>query len=212
MGEPGADPAAPLYPRVPRGVGVLVGMGIAVVGIVVLLVTGGADAPGETRGDLTYIAGDLEERQPERAGELVASIADITTAEVSSDGGEIVFRAQATTAIPQPLRKSALEFRWDLTGGNGSTWTVAATIDRTRQATVLSSDGFGAATVDDTFPGDVAVTRDVVEVRFDPRELPEFPSGFEWSLATALRAFRDQPDSPRVEDRFPDEGFDHFER
>lgn len=212
MGESGGDAPTDLDPRVPRALLISIAVVLVAAGSILLLVTGGADAPAETRGDLTYIEGAVEQRQPEQAADLVASVADITTAEVSSQGGEIVFRAQAATGIPQPLRKSALEFRWDLAGEDGSTWTVAATIDRTTQATVLFSDGFGAATGDDTFPGDVVVTEDVVEVRFDPRELPDFPSAFEWSLASTLRAFRDQPDSPRVEDRFPDEGSERFER
>lgn len=39
----------------------------------------------------------------------------------------------------------------------------------------------------------------------------DFPEAFEWSLATTLRAFRNEPDSPRVEDRYPDEGVNTFD-
>lgn len=52
---------------------------------------------------------------------------------------------------------------------------------------------------------------DVVEVRIDGSKIPGFASTFDWTLATTLRAFKNEPDSPRVEDRFPDDGAERFE-
>jgi hypothetical protein len=170
---------------------------------------GGPNAPAEGRGDLTYIQGKTDPNRPQ--GQLVASIADVTHAQVQREDDQLVFMAEVATGLPQPLKISALEFRWDLAGDDGSTWTVAATIDKTTQASVFSDGGFGAGTVDDTLSGGVRVKEDTIEVRFNTADIPDFPTTFDWSLSTNLRAFRDEVDSPRVEDRFPDEGSADFE-
>lgn len=209
MGEAKEHPRR-LYPRVSALVFV-VGGSILLVGLVLLVLNlGGPNAPAEGRGDLTYIQGEADPNRPQQ-GQLVASVADVTDAQVKREDDQLVFMAEVATGLPQPLKISALEFRWDLAGDDGSTWTVAATIDKTNQATVFSTEGFGAGTVDDTLPGGVSVEGDVIEVRINTEEIPDFPTTFDWSLSTNLRAFRHETDSPRVQDTFPDESSLNFE-
>ena len=98
-----------------------------------------------------------------------------------------------------------MEFRWEI-AGEGPTWTLAVAIDNKEEVSLFSDTGFGAGTVDDTFPGTVTIDDTRLVVRMDPEAIEAFPESFEWSLTTTLRAFRNEPDSPRVEDRFPDDG------
>lgn len=204
MGELNDPPNSQVYPRVPPLVWVLVGIAFLVGAMVLVLTSGGPDAPSEQRGDLTYIEGRA--RPNRQQGDLVASIADVIEADVRREGDSLVFSARTAAALPQPLKISALQFRWDVSSEDGGTWTVTATVEKTTEATVFSSTGFGVGTVDDTLPGMVTVTKETIEVHVDVSQIPEFPKAFEWSLTTTLRAFRDEPDSPRVEDRYPDEG------
>lgn len=176
--------------------------------MVVILATGGDDAPPEMAGDLTYLEGKALQ---EAKGNLVASIADVTRAEVRRDLEAVVFSARTAATVPQPLKISALQFRWDIEPDAGPTWTITATVEKTTEATVYSSAGFGVGTIDQTLPGTVTVDEDTIEVRVDVKEIPHFPNEFDWSLTTTLRAFREAPDSPRVEDRYPDDGTERFE-
>ncbi len=212
MGEPAGKSNAELYPRSSSHLGVVaIIVALVVAGLIVLLVTGGADIPEEARGDLTYIEGEVPQRQRAQGPELVASIADVTQAEVRADGDELLFEAQLAAPLPQPLKTSALELRWDVRA-EGSTWTLSVTIDKDAQAAVFSDTGYGSGTVDQTLPGSLEIGKQSVLVRLRPGDIEAFPSEFEWSLATTLRAFRNAVDSPRVEDRFPDQGsnpFDH---
>jgi hypothetical protein len=190
---------------------VVIGFVVVVAAILLVLNLGGPDVPTEARGDLTYIEGDTPKKQQAQEAQLVASIADLTSAQVTNEGDEIVFTAEVAASIPQPLRTSALEFRWDLTGDGGSSWTVSAMIEREAQAAVYTASGYGAGTIDDTLPGNVEVNDKDVTVRLRTDEIEDFPEAFEWSLASTLRAFKNEVDSPRVEDRFPGEGSADFE-
>ncbi len=58
MGETGRDPLPGIYPRVPRPLLVAGAVAAVIAAVVVLLVTGGAEVPEETRGDFTYIEGE----------------------------------------------------------------------------------------------------------------------------------------------------------
>ena len=176
--------------------------------MVLVLALGGSDTPSEQRGDLAYLDGVTPKGQ--QGGNLVASIADITFAEVTRSGAELVFTAEVATAIPRPLKISALEFRWEI-AGDGPTWTLTVAIENKEEVSLFSDAGFGAGTVDDTFPGTVTIDNTKLEVRMDPATIEAFPETFEWNLTTTLRAFRNEPDSPRVEDHFPDNGSEVFE-
>lgn len=204
------DAPSRLYPRVPPIAWVISGIVLVIAAIVVVLSVGREPPLLESAGDLTYLEGKGRPDGGQQGG-LVASIADVTEAEVSRTGSELTLLARVVAELPQPLKVSALEFRWDLTAEDGSTWTVLTSIGKEAQTSVYSSSGFGAGTVDDTLLGGVEVLGNEVEVRFDVADMPDFPETFEWSLTTTLRAFRNEPDSPRVEDRFPDAGTEVFE-
>jgi hypothetical protein len=190
---------------------VVIGFVVVVAAILLVLNLGGTDVPTEARGDITYIEGDTPRRQQTQEAQLVASIADLTSAQVINEGDEIVFTAEVAAPIPQPLRTSALELRWDLTGDDDSSWTVSAMVEREALAAVYTASGYGAGTIDDTLPGSVEVNDKGVTVRLRTDEIEDFPEAFEWSLASTLRAFKNEVDSPRVEDRYPDEGSADFE-
>ena len=198
-----------LYPRARSTLIVAVVIGVLVGVVIVILATGGSNAPAERRGDLIYTEGVTPKNR--EGGDLVGSIADVIGSEIRRTDTGLALSARVATKIPQPLQVSELEFRWDLVAKDGATWTVAITIGKTTEARVLSSAGFGAGTIDDTLIGGAQVLDDSVEVRFDFREVPDFPDTFGWSLSTTLRAFRTETDSPRVKDRFPDEGSRDFE-
>lgn len=184
---------------------------IFVLTVVVLLVTAGDDGPEEVPGDLTYLEGSVRGTAAQGSGQLVASIADLTAAEVRPDGNLLVFEATVAAPLPQRLKKSALEFRWDISGETGESWTLTITMDRIAKVSLFSGAGYGAGTVDHTFPGDLTVEDDRIEARLDPAQIDDFPEAFDWTLSTTLRAFRNEPDSPRVEDRFPDQDSATFE-
>lgn len=152
-------------------------------------------------------------RAPHRGeAQLTAAIADLISAEVApGDPETLVFTAQVASSAPRSLKSSALEFRWELDGDDGSGWTLIVSIDRDAQVALFSDGGYGSGTIDSTLPGDVVIEDDAVSVRLEPSEIEDFPSAFDWNLATTLRAFRNETDSPRVEDRFPDEGAERFE-
>lgn len=186
------------------------GATVALVVVVVLfLMFGGQEGPTEKAGDLAYIEGVVPKRQ--RQVQLASTIADINTAEINRADTDVVFAAQVVAPIPRRLETSVLELRWDLAPPAGARWTLTVKIDRRPEASLFSEEGFGAGTVDDTFPGEIVIEGSVVEVRLDPEQIENFPSGFEWTLSTTLRAFRDATDSPRVEDRFPNQGSERFE-
>lgn len=201
-------PGEPLYRRVPSTLIVASVIAVLVGAIVLVLALGGTDGTPEQRGDLTYIEGVVPK---DRLNEnLVASIADITGAQITGSDKELVLTAILATDVPQPLKISELVLRWDLVADDGSTWTVATTVGKRTEVTVFSSGGFGAGTIDDTLVGGVSVLGDTIEVSFDYSAMPDFPATFDWSLGSTLRAFRSATDSPRVEDRFPNSGTESF--
>lgn len=170
------------------------------------------DEPAEPADDLNYIEGSAP-RDSQQSGGVVASIADITSAEVRAEEGAVmVFATTMEAPLPQPLKKSALEVRWDIAGEEGPPFTLTVAVGKERHASIFSEAGYGAGTIDGTFPGELLIDGHDIEVRVDAAQIDVFPEGFEWRLATTLRAFRDEPDSPRVEDRYPDEGSNEFTR
>ncbi len=65
--------------------------------------------------------------------------------------------------------------------------------------------------MDQTLPGNLEINGTSVVVRLRTAEIAEFPTEFDWALASTLRAFGHETDSPRVEDRFPDERTERFD-
>lgn len=180
---------------------------VAVVGAVLLT----ADSEGslDERGDVRVIEGARGRDRP-RSGELAASSADIVSAEVTAAGGELVFEASFAAKLPERLHPGALELRWELTGDDGSRWTLSAVLSRKLQAALVSDSGYGAGTIDGSLAGDARVTGNAIAIGLRAGEVPDLPGSFQWRLSSLLRAFADEPDSPRVEDKMPDEGFRSF--
>lgn len=168
------------------------------------------DQPVEVAGDLTYIEGSAP-RRAQDSRPLAASMIDITSADVRAEEAELVFEASVAAPVQQPLKTAALELRWDIAGEEGAAFTLTVAVGRESNASLFSDSGFGAGTIDETFPGTLLIEREEIEVRVDPAQIDDFPEGFEWSLASTLRAFRNDPDSPRVEDRLPDDGTEDFD-
>lgn len=205
MGEPATRPRR-LYPRIPSALVVGAALILLAGVLLFLLVTGGGDAPAETRGDLTYLEGTALGRAPGKP-QLAASIADLISADVvAGEAGTLIFTAEVAAPVPETLKRAALEFRWQLEGEDGAMWTLTVSVDTDSRVALFSDGGYGSGTVDDTLPGQLTMADRKVEVRLDVTQIDEFPSTFEWNLATTLRAFRGEPDSPRVADWFPDDG------
>lgn len=174
-----------------------------------LLLTADPDGSLDERGDVRVIEG-APGRDPRRAGELAASSADIVAAWVRSADGELVFEAAFAVEPPARLHPAALELRWELQGDDGSRWTLSAVLSRKLHAALVSESGYGSGTIDGSLRGDVRIAGDAIAIRLRAGEIPGFPEGFEWRLSSLLRAFADEPDSPRVQDEMPDEGFRSF--
>lgn len=176
---------------------------------VLLLTSAGDDTPDETRGDLTYIEGSRTEPRKDQEP-LVASIADLNSADVVAEEDALVFGATVAAPVPQPLKTSALEFRWDISGEDGASWTLSVAVAKESHASLFSQGGYGSGTVDGTFPGELNINDRTIDVRLEAAGVEDFPEAFEWSVSTTLRAFRNETDSPRVEDRYPDKGVRAF--
>lgn len=179
---------------------------LAVVTVIVVVLLTGRETNTDPSGDLSYVRGSsARPREPNER--LAASIADIVAAEITHSDGDYLFVAEVGGPIPRRLEEASLEVRWDLSTEDGSSWTISAVLEKRLEASVFSStNGFGAGTVDGTLPGEVSKSINAVTIRLTPGVIEGFPDQFEWSLSTALIAFRDDPRSPRVEDRFPDMG------
>lgn len=186
---------------------IVLGVATAIlIGGVVLLISGGDDPRADPAGDLTYVEGSGRRRTSQQ-GQLVASIADVTDADVQRGGESVTFSAITAVPLPQSLKMSALQFRWDLTGDDGARWIIVATVEKSIEATVSAKRGG----LSEASPASVVINHDRIEVRVDVQDIPQFPTAFEWRLATTLRAFRNEADSPRVTDRYPDDGAEKFE-
>jgi hypothetical protein len=131
---------------------------------------------------------------------------------VQSDGSDYVFSAEVAKPIPKKLKRAALEFRWNISTQDGEEWIVSAALQTALNAAVFSSTtNFGAGTIDGTLPGHVRRSGKTVIVRLAADQIEGFPTRFEWTLSTAIVAFRNDPRSARAEDHYPDEGMIGFE-
>ncbi|MGH2747191.1 MAG: hypothetical protein ACRDKB_04645 [Actinomycetota bacterium] len=195
--------------RTQLGRGKLIAIVGALVVVAVLAVMLLSSNPGESRderGDVRLIEGSGgRDRHP--SGELAASTADIVSADIVSADGELVFETALGADLPIRLHPAALELRWELSGDDGSRWTLSAVLSRDLEVALVSDSGYGTGTVDDSLPGHVSVSENTIAIGLRVEEVPSFPRGFQWRLSSLLRAFADEPDPPRVEDQMPDEGF-----
>ncbi|MDQ4023910.1 MAG: hypothetical protein M3217_00240 [Actinomycetota bacterium] len=178
----------------------------ALAAIVALLVTGEAE-PVRTfedrAGDAAFEEGDNPPTD--------TTLADIRTAEVRSEGGQVVFEAQLAGPIPNELPDGSLDLRWEVYEGGDSTFLITANLDVGPVASIIGErNRFGASTLEDDFPGSLTVEGDKLTIRLDAEEIPDFPSEFGWLLHTSLDAERGDPESAMAEDRAPDDGFGEY--
>ena len=179
---------------------------VAVGAIVVLLATGGAE-PIPVFDDPT---GDIvveEGRNPP----VDTTLADIRSAEVRTDGDEIVLEATLGVAVPKQLRDQTFGLRWEIHEGGDSTFLVTANLDVGPNAAIIGEQNdFGANTIDETFPGSLAIQGDRIEIRLDADQVPDFPDEFGWILMTSFDGDRGDATSALAEDRAPDQGFGEY--
>ncbi len=178
----------------------------ALAAIVVLLVTGEAD-PVRTFEDRAGDAAFDEGENPPTD----TTLADIRTAEVRAEGGEVVFEARLAGPIPNELPDGSLDLRWEVYEGGDSTFLITANLDVGPIATIIGErNRFGASTLEDDFPGSLTLEGDALSIRLETDEIPDFPDEFAWLLHTSLDADQGDPESARAEDRAPDEGFGEY--
>lgn len=176
----------------------------AVASIVVLLMTGSAEPvptfedPG---GDARVGEGDNPPTD--------TTLADIKTAEVREEDGEIVFEVKLGTPIPNELPGFGL--RWEVHEEGDSTFLITANLDVGPNASIVGErTNYGAGTLDESFPGSLEVNGDTMVIRLDPSEVPKFPDEFAWLLKTSLDGDQGDPDSARAEDQAPDSGLGEY--
>jgi hypothetical protein len=186
-----------------KRVAAIAGVAIAIVAaVVLLLVSGGAEAPStfdDTAGDVSLGNGS---KPPEDTAP-----ADIVDAEVARDGDNLVFTATMAASIPERVKDGSLSWRWDLYVGDTSEWIVSANVDAETSASVTATQSnYGSGTFDDTLPGHLEVEGDTLTLTLRPVDIPEFPSEFTWGLGTTLDGDQGDPESALATDKAPDEG------
>jgi hypothetical protein len=179
---------------------------VALASIIVLLVTGEAEPvrtfedPG---GDAAVEEGDKPPAD--------TTLADIRSAEVRSEGDEVVFAAQLGGTVPKEIEEGSFGLRWEVYEGGDSTFLITANLDVGPNASIIGEqNGYGASTLDERLPGSLEIEGDTIEIRLSPDEIPDFPDEFAWLLLTSLDGDQGDPQSARAEDRAPDQGFGEY--
>jgi hypothetical protein len=179
---------------------------VALASIIVLLVTGEAEPvrtfedPG---GDAVLEEGDKPPTD--------TTLADIRSAEVRSEGDEIVFAAKLGGDVPNEVAEGSFGLRWEVYEGGDSTFLITANLDVGPNASIIGEqNGYGASTLDEQLPGGLEIEGDTIEIRLNPSEVPDFPEEFGWLLQTSLDGDQGDPQSARAEDRAPDQGFGEY--
>lgn len=175
--------------------------------IIVLLVTGGV-SPEERSRDAV---GDVETSE---GGDPApdTSIADIQSARVALQDGQIVFQAEMGERVPRKLRDQTMEWRWEILEQGTATWVVSATVsvDQPVASLLQHETGFAASTIDDTLRGGVDSAGNTIFVRINESEIEGFPSEFTWRLKTTLDGNRADPASALITDEAPGSGLGEY--
>lgn len=175
--------------------------------VVILLVSGGTNEPDVARGDASQDVAVGEGANPPTE----VGLADIVSAEVTQGGSSLVFEARTAVQLPKKMPDGALVFRWEILEGATTTWIVNAEIGDGNRVSILDqAGGFGASTVDETFPGSITVSSNVLRVELRTEELTGWPGTFDWVLKTSLDADRGDGASALATDSAPDGGSVHF--
>lgn len=178
----------------------------AVGAIIVLLATGEAE-PVRTFEDLSGDQAVSEGDNPP----VDTTLADIRAAEVTSDGGEVVFETRLAMTVPEKLQGSSFGLRWEVYEGGDSTFLITANLDVGPNASIVGQQtNYGASTIDESLPGSLELADDTITIRVEADQIPDFPDEFAWVLTTSLDGDQGDPTSARAEDRAPDQGFGEF--
>ncbi|HJR44401.1 MAG TPA: hypothetical protein VJ927_02230 [Actinomycetota bacterium] len=186
-------------------VSAIVGCVLAV--IIVLLATGGV-SPAERSSDPV---GDVEVAQgSDPAPET--TLADIRSARVRSQNGQIVFQAEMEDVVPRSLEDQTMEWRWEILEGGTSTWIVSANVSVGRPVASVTAQqqNFAASTIDDTLRGSVDHEGNTIFVRLDATQIQGFPTAFAWRLKTTLDGNRADPASALATDEAPGSGLGEY--
>lgn len=179
---------------------------VAVAAVVVLLATGSPE-PVETFSDP---GGDARVGEGE-GGPNDTTLADIETAEVREEDGEIVFEVSLGATVPDELPDGGFGLRWEVHEAGDSTFLITMNLDVGPNAYIVGEPTtYGASTIDETFPGSLEVTGETIAIRLDPDEVPKFPDEFAWVVKTSLDANKGDADSARAEDQAPDSGLGQY--
>lgn len=178
----------------------------AVASVVVLLMTGEA-GPVRTFEDPGGDAVVGEGAKPPAD----TALADIKTAEVSEDGGEIVFEVQLGAPVPDELPDGSFGLRWEIHEDGDSTFLITASLDVGPNASIVGQrNRYGASTLEESFPGSLEIEEDTITIRVDPGEIEDFPDEFAWLLKTSLDGDQGDPQSAQAEDQAPDSGLGEY--
>jgi hypothetical protein len=182
-------------------------VGIVLAVIIVLLVTGGPP----TNVIAQDPANDVQVSQgPAPPAEV--SLADVRSARVFSEQGQVVFEAEMGSEIPKALDGQTMSWRWVILEAGTETWTVTADVSVVEPvARVLGQQvNYGASTIDDTLPGEVEREGNTIRIRLSAGEIDRFPRSFSWRLETTLDGDRRDPGSANATDTAPASGLGEF--
>ena len=182
-------------------------VGVVLIAIIVLLVTGGAPAGQESQdssGDVVVSDGQAPPGQTD--------LADIREATVYEEASQIVFEAKMGAAIPKNLKDQTMEWRWEVSEGGTLTWLVTANISVGKpvaSVTAQQSD-YGSSTIDGLLPGRIDYDGNTITVRLTQPEIPKFPTRFTWNLKTTLDGDRADAASATASDTAPESGLGEY--
>ncbi|HYO61901.1 MAG TPA: hypothetical protein VEU29_08395 [Actinomycetota bacterium] len=178
----------------------------AVASVVVLLFTGEAE-PVRTFDDPGGDALVGEGKNPP----VDLTLADIKSAEVREEDGEIVFEAKLAGQVPDEVTDGAFGIRWEVYEDGDSTYLITANLDVGPNASIVGErTDFGGSTLDESFPGSLEIAGDAIAIRLRAEDVPRFPDEFGWVVQTSLDGDQGDPKSARAEDRAPDQGLGEY--
>ena len=182
-------------------------VGVVLIAIIVLLVTGGGPAGQEAED----ASGDVVVGEGEGAPELTA-LADIQEASVYEEASQIVFEAEMGTAIPKTIKDGTMEWRWEVSEGGTLTWLVTANVSVKKPVASVTAQqtGYGSSTIDGLLPGRIDYDGSTITVRLTQPEIPKFPTRFTWNLKTTLDGDRADPASATASDTAPESGLGEY--
>lgn len=182
-------------------------VGVVLVAIIVLLVTGGAP-PGEESKDPSDDVVIGEGGAPPGQTDL----ADVRQARVYEEASQIVFEAEMGAAIPKNLKDQTMEWRWEVSEGGALTWLVTANISVGKPVASVTAQqsNYGSSTIDGLLPGRIDYDGNTITVKLTQPEIPKFPTSFTWNLKTTLDGDRADPASATATDTAPESGLGEY--